>query len=114
MQRRNPSARAWYDLGFGASIGGSGKVFPADKGDRCTSEEWLFGKFSCQRQRLEKTMWSPPTEEEGEGKDGRRGLNPPWGGKSQNHSALRFTFTSEISKFLNFKCTVMSQPSGNS
>ncbi|EPQ14555.1 General transcription factor II-I [Myotis brandtii] len=47
-------------------------------------------------------MWSPPTEEEGEGKDGRRGLNPPWGGKSQNHSTLRFTFTSEISKFLNW------------
>lgn len=47
-----------------------------------TSKAWLLGKFSFQRQRLEKAPWSPPTEEEGEGEDGRRG--PPhlrWGVK---------------------------------
>lgn len=58
---------------------GSGKVFPADKGDCCTSKEWLFGKFSCQRQRLVKAMWSPPTEEEREGEGEGEGEGwPAW------------------------------------
>lgn len=48
------------------------------KGFGPTSKDLQLGKFSRERQRLEKAPWSPPTEEEGEGDDGRRGPDRRW------------------------------------